>query len=184
MKQLILTIKILVELLQDQYQRIVLASWKGQKKLTFRHINLPFFDISQDYVHLVDCNVVPEDILESVSIECFATNFDIFVRSSEETFKFNTKTREKFFKKDPIYPECLALEDWNTNEIQSEILRWRKSIMNKEDLHWFHDSSPEPLDPLRPRLQITFDQLIGRKGFEKLKVKMFLRQFYCLFYMG
>ena len=138
--------------------------------------HLLFLNISQDSVHLVDCYVVPKDLLESVSTECYTTNFDDFVRSSEETFKFNAKTREKFFKKDPIYPECLAQEDWNTNDIQGEVLRWRKSIMNNEDLHWFHDSSSEPLDPLRPRLQITFDQLVGRKGFEKLKVKFFVHE--------
>ena len=42
--------------------------------------------------------------------------------------------------------------------------------MNTEDLHWFHDHSSEPLDPINPRIQITFDQLVGRPGFEKLKV--------------
>lgn len=43
--------------------------------------------------------------------------------------------------------------------------------MHAEDLHWFHGPSLEPLDPINPKIQITFDQLVGRNGFEKLKVR-------------
>ena len=78
--------------------------------------------------------------------------------------------RKYNFKNEPLYPECMAQKEWNTNDIQDKVLNWKKLIMNNEDLHWFHDSSSEPLDPTNPRIQVTFDQLIGRKGFERRKV--------------
>ena len=125
---------------------------------------------TQDDVHLVDCHSVPKEKLEELAAEGFVIHIDRHNRLSEATFNFNAKTRETYFKTEPLYPECLAKEDWNTEDIEGEILKWKNSIMNTDDLHWFHDSSSEPLDPIKPRIQITFDQLVGRKGFEKIKV--------------
>ena len=88
--------------------------------------------------------------------------------------------RQKFFRNEPLYPECMAQKEWNTNDIREEILKWKHIIMNNVHLHWFHDSSSEPLDPINPRIQVTFDQLIGRKGFEKLKVIFTLFKVYFL----
>jgi hypothetical protein len=92
-----------------------------------------------------------------------------FEKSSSETFKFNTKTRQKFLNNDQYYPECLYQEVFNSNDIQQKMLDWQVSIFKNENLHWFHNSSSEPLDLSNPRIEITLDQLIGRKGFEHRK---------------
>ena len=108
--------------------------------------------------------------LDELTAAGHLAHFDESKRPSGETFKFNAKMRQKFFRNEPLYPECMAQKEWNTNDIREEILKWKYFIMNNVHLHWFHDSSSEPLDPINPRIQVTFDQLIGRKGFEKLKV--------------
>ena len=108
--------------------------------------------------------------LDELTAEGYVTHFDESKKPSDETFKFNPKMRKYNFKNEPLYPECMAQKEWNTNDIQDKVLNWKKLIMNNEDLHWFHDSSSEPLDPTNPRIQVTFDQLIGRKGFERRKV--------------
>ena len=129
-----------------------------------------FYFVFQSEVHLADCFGVPKEQLEELSAEDYTALFEEFKRPSNKTFNFNAITNQTFFKNEPLYPECMAQEEWNTNDIQGAILKWRNSIMNTEDLHWFHDPSSEPLDPINPRIQITFDQLVGRPGFEKLKV--------------
>ena len=140
----------------------------------------------QDEVHLEDCFAVPKEQLEEATLKGSMPVFDQSKRTTDQTFKLNAKTRKTHFKNEPLYPECLAHEDWNTKDIQGEILKWKNSIMRNEDLLWFHDSSSEPLDPSNPKIQITFDQLVDRKQFEKLEVILMsfqhkdnLRQYSC-----
>ena len=129
--------------------------------------NLTFL---QDDVHLVDCFAIPRDHLDELIAEGFMVDLDKCIRPEVASFKLNTRMRNTFLKSDLLYPECLAEKDWDSKDVQGKMLEWKNSIMNNEDLHWFHDSSPEPLDTIKPKIQISFDQLIGRKGFEKLKV--------------
>lgn len=90
----------------------------------------------------------------------------------EETYKFNTRTRKRFTKADQDYPECPFEKEWNSKDIRNKILSWKSSIEDNQDLHWFHDYSPEPLDLSNPVIEITFEQLVGRQGFEKRKVSI------------
>ena len=123
-----------------------------------------------------DCFEVLKNDLEDLSNEGCASLFSNFhsnrrfQKAKEETFKFNAKFRKKFFKGDPFYPECPEQDSWNSVNIREAIKDWKASIFDKEDLHWFHDSSKEPLDPFNPRLNLTFDQLAGRKIFGRRMV--------------
>jgi hypothetical protein len=129
----------------------------------------------QDSIHLTECFEVSKEDLDALSTDgCAALfkNFNtikLFKKSSGETFKFNSKLKARHLETDQYYPECPAQDEWNSKNIQQNIQDWKSSIFNNEDLHWFHNSSSEPLDPANPKIEITFDQLVGRKGFEKQK---------------
>ena len=85
-------------------------------------------------------------------------------------FRLNAKTNERKTSSDPLYPECPEQKDWNSQNIRAEIENWKKSLFKKEDLTWFHDPEPEPLDLKQPRVKITFNQFVNRKSFLNHKV--------------
>jgi len=97
----------------------------------------------QDSIHLTECFEVSKEDLDALSTDGCAALFK----------NFNTI---KLFKK----------SSGETFKFNSKL---KARHLNNEDLHWFHNSSSEPLDPANPKIEITFDQLVGRKGFEKQK---------------
>jgi hypothetical protein len=129
----------------------------------------------QDSFHLVECSEVSTKALENAFTDGCSALLGIFSsnktlkKSSDETFKFNAKLRKRHQKTDQYYPECPQEDEWNSKDVRQKILDWKYSIFNNEHLHWFHNSSHEPLDPFDPKIEITFDQLVNRKGFEKQK---------------
>ncbi len=130
----------------------------------------------QVHVQLVDCLEIPRENLEELSSENCAALFNIFTSnvtlksSSDDVFQYNLALKTRHLQTDQYYPECPSQDEWNSNDIRQKILDWKSSLFNNEHLHWFHNSSSEPLDLSNPKIEITFDQLVGRKGFERRKV--------------
>ena len=85
-------------------------------------------------------------------------------------FKLNAKTHERKSNSDQLYPECPEHENWNSQNIRTEIENWRNSLFKKEDLAWYHDPELEPLDLENPRIKITFDQFVNRPSYLNHKV--------------
>ncbi len=138
----------------------------------------------QDSIHLTECFEVSKDDLDALSTDGCAALFQnfntikLFKKSSDETFKFNSKLKARHLETDQYYPECPVQDEWNSKNIQQNIQDWKSSIFNNEDLHWFHNSSSEPLDYANPKIEITFDQLVGRKGFDKQKASHYFKNNY------
>ena len=99
----------------------------------------------------------------------------IMQKSGKKLFRLNARTGQRIAEtvQNNIYPECPEQKEWNTEGIRKNFQNWRASIFNQEDLNWFHDSSTDPLDLAKPKIEITFDQFVGRKKYEKYPVSLF-----------
>lgn len=119
---------------------------------------------------MVNCFELEKSSPEDAASLPLRYNLEASKAPETTSFKYNTMTRSRFGRTDQYYPECPEQNDWNTDHIRKSILEWKASMNDRGDFHWFHDSSSEPLDPSNPVIEITFDQLVGRTGFEMRKV--------------
>ncbi len=60
---------------------------------------------------------------------------------------------------------CENQEEWNRESIPERISSWMENLTKENFLPWFYESSPEPFDPVQPRLEVTIPNLMGRENF-------------------
>jgi len=100
--------------------------------------------------------------------ECLVT-----IDPEPESLSLDTEGWKKLSSKFESFPtiSCGQNENWNGENIKESVLKWIQDLSHDDFWSWFKESSPEPFDPAKPRLEVTLPFLVGRSRFTEIKIK-------------
>ena len=127
---------------------------------------------SNDTIHMYDCYDLSENSLDFT--QCGISVNDQ-VRRGNLRYQSIKKKNLKFIRDiDKLPTECPGQNtDFDAEKIRENMESWVLSMSLPEvDPFWMMEPSSEPLDPLDPRIDITFLALTERPGFNHLPMEI------------